>query len=248
MADDEFYTPLSVVESELQHYDLSEMKVYCPCDAGWSAFYKYFREPGRCKELARSSCDFRYYKAQDIMSRCDVVVTNPPFSLYGKFLDQIKSYDKKFLLICHLTNVDTFIRKLGGGGFWAGGPVKEPFDRPDGSKQSVNTLWVTNLEHDRTPRPLPGYMRYDPYKYEFTDCGVLHVRRIPDIPIDYEGWMAVGESYIKYHDPQVFELADRAIHPSIRGRNIYKRLLIRRKQRLALDPGSNPKTAGSAII
>ena len=235
MANDEFYTPLATVEEELQHYDFYNMAVYCPCDADWSAFAKYFKKNRRRLKLngfARSSSDFRHYKAQDLMARCDVVVTNPPFSLFGKFLRQIKAHGKKFIVIGGNSNIGTAIDVFGPDRIQIGASrIRHPYHRPDGTTHRISSVWLTNMSHHQ-PRPqglLPSHgRRYDPNEYDFTDCGILHVGLIKDIPIDYFGPMAVGERYFIHHDPDLFTVANKCIAPTIAGRPTYRRLVIQR--------------------
>ena len=164
------------------------------------------------------------------MRQCDVVVTNPPFSLFGKFLRQIMSYDKKFLVIGAFANMGTAIEVCGSTNVRVGvTKINTAYLRPDGSRKSVATVWLTNIDHGVVLPPLPSKgRRYDPSEYEFTDCGILHVGPVADIPIDYFGPMAVVETYFKYHDPNLFTVADRCIHPRVGGKNVYKRLVIQR--------------------
>ena len=239
MADDEYYTPMAVVEAELQHYDFSGMRVYCPCDAAWSAFPQYFKKNYKKLGLAgfaRSSGDFRHYKAHALMSQCDVVVSNPPFSLFGVLVKQILSYDKKFLMLGSNWSAGLSYRwtmnevVLGRSGLVVG-----PYIRPDGSEKEVPSYWYSNMDSGPPLRVRPSNGRkYHPDEYEFVDgdSGVLQVGAVRNIPSDYLGWMAVTPGYLQYHDPRRFEL-----HPQqkykykLNGKALFERITIRRKFR-----------------
>lgn len=95
--DDEFYTRKEDVEAGLRRVDLSDKKVYCPCDSEESEFVKYFQQPGKCKELRYTSDDFRNHPEN--WEWADVIVTNPPFSLATEFGRWIKKYDKRYVLV-----------------------------------------------------------------------------------------------------------------------------------------------------
>lgn len=112
---DEFYTRYEDIEKELKHYNLEGMWVYCPCDDyRWSNFVKYFKDNFinlKIKHLTATNYDigtgayrydfdgtdekivplegngdFRSEECTKIMKECDVVVTNPPFSLFRDFI------------------------------------------------------------------------------------------------------------------------------------------------------------------
>lgn len=97
---DEYYTRKEDVEAGLSKVDLSDKKVYCPCDSEESEFVKYFRKPGKCKELRYTSDEFR--KHPEDWEWADVIVTNPPFSLATEFGRWIKRFDKRYVLVSRL--------------------------------------------------------------------------------------------------------------------------------------------------
>lgn len=104
---DEFYTLYEDVKFELDHYidQFRDKIIYCPCDTKESAFVKYFLElkaKGLIKELLYTSLkdnvDFLSEAAIDNYTHCDIVVTNPPFSLFRQFLELLDRLDKKFII------------------------------------------------------------------------------------------------------------------------------------------------------
>ena len=94
---DEYYTRKEDVEVALSKVDLSDKKVYCPCDSEESEFVKYFQQLGKCKELRYNSDDFR--KHSEDWEWADVIVTNPPFSLATEFGKWIKRFDKRYIVV-----------------------------------------------------------------------------------------------------------------------------------------------------
>lgn len=94
---DEFYTRREDIEAMLPEWDLSDKVVYCCADSEESEFVKYFKQSNKCKELIYTSDDFRTH--EDLFERCDIVVTNPPFSLIRVLLRTLAKYKKDFILI-----------------------------------------------------------------------------------------------------------------------------------------------------
>jgi hypothetical protein len=114
---DEFYTLMPDIENEIQHYlpHFRGKVVYCNCDTTDSNFYKYFTDNFDAlglKGLLRSnydattgSGDFRSQESIDLLKQADIVVTNPPFSLFREFVSQLFGYDKKFLIVGNMNAV-----------------------------------------------------------------------------------------------------------------------------------------------
>ena len=115
---DEFYTQLSDIENELQHYTehFRGKVVYCNCDDPCkSNFVRYFRDNFDRLGLlglissyynpADGTGDFRSDECIDLLKQADIVVTNPPFSLFREYVAQLMAYDKKFLIIGNQNNV-----------------------------------------------------------------------------------------------------------------------------------------------
>ena len=101
---DEFYTMYEDIEKELVHYrdHFKDKIVYSNCDAKWSNFVKFFedhKEEYGISEFLYSSVDFRGEESIEMLKRADIVVTNPPFSLFREYVAQLMEYEKKFLII-----------------------------------------------------------------------------------------------------------------------------------------------------
>lgn len=104
---DEFYTPYSMVESIVKAFKEELWKdqiIYCPCDAEWSNFPKYFKEHKELgyKEIWNTSDDFHTHT--DLFEQCDIIITNPPFSIIRDWLDFIAKFNKKVIYVCPPTH------------------------------------------------------------------------------------------------------------------------------------------------
>lgn len=143
---DEYYTKLSTIDEELQHYseEFRGKTIYCNCDDfRTSNFYKYFRDnfdalglkklitcaisgkvtittaDGFEEHTARSG-DFRHLESRILLQESDIVVTNPPFSAFYDFIHQLREYGKKFLIIGSLGSITTAKEMFLRGELWPG--------------------------------------------------------------------------------------------------------------------------------
>lgn len=156
--------------------------------------------------------DFLQEECQIILKESDIVCTNPPFSLFRAFFDAICSQHKKFLLIGNLNaitakNIFPFFQD---DKIRLGYTFPKTFLRPDGTTQTFgNICWFTNLQMDAL-RSRPFWMTgkkigggiYLPY----ANCEGIDVRRIAEIPDDYEGVMGVPLSILKHYNPGQFQI------------------------------------------
>ena len=105
--DDEFYTPYEQFECWLKICLLDKLEdkiIYCPCDAEWSNIVKVlqdYKDILKYKELIYTSDDFRTH--DDLFEYCDVVITNPPFSLARDFYQILKKHNCLFFFYGHIT-------------------------------------------------------------------------------------------------------------------------------------------------
>lgn len=165
----------------------------------------------------------------EFLEECDIVVTNPPFSLFREFIATMMKFNKKFLVIGNgnaVTYKEIFplIKEnklwLGYKGF-SGGMDMIAGDNYDASKckhpkydAKGNTLinvmmcvWFTNLEHSKRHEPLDLYKKYTPEEYpKYDNYDAIEVSKVVDIPIDYEGVMGVPISFLDKYCPEQFEI------------------------------------------
>lgn len=188
--------------------------------------------------------DFRSEECIKWLEKCDVVVTNPPFSLFREYVAQLIKYDKKFLIIGN-KNVITckeLFSLIKDNKMWLGITSPEDFVQPKGDKKKNMkglTRWFTNLEHSKRNLPLDLYKKYNPKDYpKYDNYDAINMDKVTDIPMDYNGVMGVPITFLDKYCPTQFEIV--GIHGncydytkplkslSINGKKVYKRIMIRK--------------------
>lgn len=257
---DEFYTLYEDIERDLRHYekDFSGKTIYCPCDDyRKSNFIRYFKRNFHrlhLKALLASNYnigegafkykydgtfeiaypiptgDFRTDEIEPMLRACDMIVTNPPFSLLRAFFDRIKPYGKDILIVAPLNAAaySNIFPYIANGSLKADCKWRRDFDTP-GRKRKVisNQIYLTTLTPEK--HYLEGSQVYSPAKYpKYDNYDAIEVKRSKDIPIDYYGEMGVPISFLKWYDPREWELLA-AIEPTLDGKDLFKRLLLRRR-------------------
>lgn len=326
---DEFYTQLTDIERELQHYwpHFRDKVALCNCDDPYeSNFFKYFAlrfnqlglkklictcyngSPVQGNELmidfgdftdapkkiaykveitevkdvngdgavdlsdvryllqneknvisTLKTGDFRDPECIELLKQADVVVTNPPFSLFREYIDQLIVFGKKFLIIGNQNNVTykEIFPLLMNNIIWLGHKSGDmSFKVPDdyepretrywqdetGQKwRSLgNICWYTNLDHNKRHEELDLVCRYSIEEYPSYDSyDAINVNKVDDIPCDYEGVMGVPITFLDKYNPDQFEIIgiDRYVKDNphyghrfkINNKEVYARILIRNK-------------------
>ena len=194
--------------------------------------------------LLKGDGDFRSSECIKLLEQADIVVTNPPFSLFREFVDQLVRYNKQFLIIGSdnaITYKDIF-KLIKENRIWSGyGKVKE-FLKPDGSTQKFGNIgWFTNLKHNKRYEGIDLCMPYkgseqDYPKYDNYDA--IEVSKTKNIPKDYYGVMGVPISFLDKYNPNQFEILgiansarwiDYECFTIISGKRVYNRLMVIRK-------------------
>lgn len=176
------------------------------------------------------------------LGKSDIVVTNPPFSLFRNFIDVLVESRKKFVVIGSLNavtykNVFPLIKE---GRLFFGTNNVNKFNSPEGEEISFgNIVWYTNIEQSNK-RKLELRKTYKEGEYKFFDgYNVLNVDRVEDIPKDFMGVMGVPITYLKIHDPEKFNILGIANDVShmyyemrtvVGGKSKYRRVIIGRKK------------------
>lgn len=154
--------------------------------------------------------DFRSPESIELLKQADIVVTNPPFSLFRKYVDQLIEYKKNFLIIGN-DNARTYInifKYIQKNKLWSGyGKVKE-FMQPDGTiKKFGNVGWYTNLDTTKRYEPLTLYKKYAAKEYpKYVNYDAIEVSKVSDIPIDYKKEMGVPITFLDKYNPNQFEI------------------------------------------
>ena len=305
---DEFYTQLSDIESELQHYKnhFENKVVYCNCDDPTiSNFFKYFAinfkelglkkliascykeqeidlfntektengfyyeytgtEKGKIKPSStdiihfKGDGDFRSSESIELLKQADIVVTNPPFSLFREYVSQLINYDKKFLIIGNINAITykEIFKLIKNNQAWLGinlGRGVSGFIVPEhyelyGTEARIdelgnrivspnNCLWLTNLDTSKRHEDIELTKKYygneiDYPKYD--NYNGINVNKTQNIPLDYKGFMGVPITFLHKFNPEQFEIikfrkGNDGKDLSINGKCPYFRILIRNKR------------------
>lgn len=207
--------------------------------------------------LLKGKGDFRSEECVELLKECDVVVTNPPFSLFREYVAQLFEYDKKFIIIGNQNAISykEIFPLLKDNKMWLGYnsgaqsfQVPYEFERnntyfEDGIKYAKfgNICWFTNLDTAKRHEEFTLYKQYSPEEYpKYDNYDAVNVDKTNDIPYDYEGVMGVPITFLDKYNPEQFEIIglDRYTvqkeflvggRVAINGKPKYARILIKRK-------------------
>ena len=232
---DEWYTKYEYVNKELNHWKdfLKNKTVYCPCDTADSAFVKWCENNNISVLHSCLPTDFRSPRAADYFKKCDIVITNPPFSLLRELYNIIKFFDKDFILLAPNTcfgykNIKEDILQ---NKFFVGyeTPSGMFFDMPDGSQKRLgNVGWITNILIDKPELKLK--QEFNPTKYpKYDNYDAIEVSRVNLIPKDYFGLMGVPITFMNKYNRKQFEIVELLSSLRLDGKEKFKRFIIRRK-------------------
>ncbi len=173
--------------------------------------------------------DFRSSESIELLKQSDIVVTNPPFSLFREYVAQLVEYDKKFLIIGNQNNLTykEIFNLVKDNKIWTGvdnGGTKW-FKVPDHYEIQTETriktengqkyfsmgsiYWFTNLDNRKRHEDIILYKNYYGNESEypnFDNYNAINVNKVADIPIDYEGVMGVPITFIDKYNPEQFEI------------------------------------------
>lgn len=211
--------------------------------------------------------DFRNKECLDLLDESDIVVTNPPFSLFREYVGTLIEHGKKFLIIGNKNAITykEFFPLLKENKVWIGYSSPSEFDTPNGMTKKINglTRWFTNLDiqkrheklilwqryYDDDGNPLPDaeerYPHYDNYD-------AINVDRVADIPVDYKGVMGVPITFLDKYNPEEFEIIgmlqsstdEQAGIPNLRYYNDFKEM----RQDMSFTGSSGGKANGNPVI
>ncbi|MGD9718355.1 MAG: adenine-specific methyltransferase EcoRI family protein [Sulfurimonadaceae bacterium] len=168
--------------------------------------------------------DFRSKESIELLKQADIVVTNPPFSLFREYVAQLVEYDKKFVIVGHqnaLTYKEIFPlikenKMWLGYGFKGGAShfinthyedYATATDRKEGMIRVSGVVWFTNLEIKKRHEDLILYKKYTPEEYpKYDNYDAINVDKTKDIPMDYDGVMGVPITFMDKYNPDQFEI------------------------------------------
>ena len=198
--------------------------------------------------------DFRSDECIELLKQADIVVTNPPFSLFREYVAQLMKYDKKFVIVghqnaIHYKEIFPLIKenKLWLGYGFKGGAAHfiskyqdtaTAGDHREGMIRVSGVNWFTNLEIQKRHEDLILIKLYNSEDYPtYDNYDAINVDKTSDIPMDYEKIMGVPITYLDKYNPEQFEIIGTSTMdmpkgaPYVSGKRIYERILIRRRQK-----------------
>lgn len=189
--------------------------------------------------------DFRSPESIELLKESDIIVTNPPFSLFRKYVAQLVKYEKKFLIIGSynaVTYKDIF-PLIKNNKIWIGHNSVKEFTAYNGEiKKFGNIIWYTNLVHKKRNEKLILFRSYygNEINYpKYDNYDAIEVSKVVDIPKDYVGVMGVPITFLDKYNPKQFEIMGQMVntkvdefnfgYPFINGIKKYARIIIKRK-------------------
>lgn len=204
--------------------------------------------------------DFRSEECIELLKQADIVVTNPPFSLFREYVAQLMEYNKKFLILGD-QNAVTYKETFGfikenklwhgydnGGTKWF--QVPNDYDIETESRIKIENgtkffsmgriVWYTNLDTTKRHEKIVLYKKYTLEEFpKYDNYNVINVDKVADIPMDYNGVMGVPITFVDKYSPAQFEILGVAnsarwigyeCFTLIEGKKIYNRILIKNKK------------------
>jgi len=204
--------------------------------------------------------DFRSEECIKLLKEVDIVVTNPPFSLFREYVAQLMEYKKKFLILGdqnavtyketfgYVQNNKLWVGYDNGGTKWFQVPMD--YDIPTESRKKIingvkyfsmgRILWFTNLNTTKRHENIVLYKKYTREEFpKYDNYDVINVDKVSDIPMNYNGVMGVPITFVDKYNPKQFEILGVANSARwigykcltlIQGKKIYNRILIKRKK------------------
>jgi hypothetical protein len=241
-------------------YQKQEMDLFNTKNAKKGGFFEYsgVNTPIEIREFKEDG-DFRSSESIELLKQSDIVVSNPPFSLFREYVEQLVRYDKKFLIIGNINAITykEIFKLIKENKAWLGinlGRGISGFIVPEhyelyGTEAGIdsfgnrivspnNCLWLTNLDNFKRHEDIELTKRYVGNEVEYPkydNYDGINVDKTEDIPLDYDGYMGVPITFLHKFNPEQFELikfrkGNNGKDLSIDGKCPYFRILIRNKR------------------
>ena len=188
--------------------------------------------------------DFRSSECIELLKQSDIVVTNPPFSLFRDYVAQLIEYDKKFIIIGHQNSITykEIFPLIKENKMWLGFGFKgaaahfitnyenyaTATDKREGMVRISGVRWFTNLDHRKRHEELILYKHYSPEEYpKYDNYDAIEVSKTKEIPMDWDGVMGVPITFLDKYNPEQFEIiglnASAGYNPGIVGIPLLKK-------------------------
>ena len=178
--------------------------------------------------ILKGNGDFRSDECVELLKQADIIVTNPPFSLFREYLAQLVKYEKQFLIIGNVNAISykESFRLMQADKMWLGASIHSgdrEFRVPDSypltaagyriDEKGVKYIrvkgvrWFTNMDYPQRHEDLILYKKYTPEEYpHYDNYDAINVNVTNDIPCDYDGIMGVPITFLDKYNPDQFEI------------------------------------------
>lgn len=202
--------------------------------------------------------DFRSRESITLLEQSDIVVTNPPFSLFREYIFQLTKYNKKFLVISNINAITykEIFSLIKNNRAWLGinlgrgvsgfivpkdyelyGQETKINEKGERIVSPNNCMWLTNLTNSKRQEFIPLTKKYRGHELEYPyydNCNGININKTKNIPIDYTGLMGVPITFLHKFNPKQFEIikfrkGDDEKDLRINGKSTYFRILIKNK-------------------
>ena len=253
---DSFYTQEKNIVSELSNYDLSGKIIYCNCDnPSMSNFYKFFKNNfntlglkglyatyfdenpkmfffNGSQEMSQPISSGRFQDNGEIMKRCDIVITNPPFSnsMASELVKMAQSYGKHVIMVGPLSMAyqKEMFELIKNNQLNMGYTTINTYNKPGGESGNAPTAWWTTMNVNR-PSFQTG-VKFNPSKYQkYDNFDAIDIPAYDkNLPDDYYGYMGVSPRMLRVLNRNQFDIITK-IRPVINGKVKNEKYIIKRK-------------------
>ena len=179
--------------------------------------------------------DFRSKECIELLKEADIVVTNPPFSLFREYVEQLMEYDKKFLIIGNVNAIsykEIFpLIMIMNNRIWLGASIHSgdrKFWVPNDYELNATgcgidetgrkfirvkgVRWFTNLDYKERHEDIILYKHYTPEEYpRYVNYDAININKTEEIPMDYDGAMGVPITFLDKYNPEQFEILGKSL-------------------------------------
>ena len=203
------------------------------------------------KTNLQNNGDFRSQECLDILDKSDIIVTNPPFSLFREYIMCLIEHNKKFLIIAPLNAVKykeifPLIKNnkiWTGNGFQGGNAyfsippnvdtsiyAKGVYDETTRLVKFRNCIWLTNMDLEKRHKELILQKKYSSNDFPtYDNYDAIECSKVANIPYDTNKIIGVPITFLTQYNPNQFEIIGKLSNGVINGKKVYERILIRKK-------------------
>lgn len=171
--------------------------------------------------------DFRSRECVELLKQADIVVTNPPFSLFREYVTHLVTHEKQFLIIGNQNSITykEVFKLIKENKIWLGVDnggtkwfrVPDDYDIQTESRKKIENgikyfsmgsiMWFTNMDNPKRHEKIPLYKKYSPAEYpKYDNYDAVEVGKVAEIPVDYDGAMGVPITFLDKYNPRQFEI------------------------------------------